>query len=145
MESNKEANLDVTDYVGEWLKKMKHFPQIFEELTVMQKRDFLRMIIEKVVWDGEIAHIYIRNPVPGRHWDIFARLKEEILRPWYPKFPTYTQCIATAARAYDSCEAPFGNLQIDVRKCGGFSLQIVIGVGNIPQRKYWLHRKCLLM
>lgn len=72
MESNKEANLDVTDYVGEWLKKMKHFPQIFEELTVMQKRDFLRMIIEKVVWDGEIAHIYIRNPVPGRHWDIFC-------------------------------------------------------------------------
>ncbi len=145
MESNKEANLDVTDYVGEWLKKMKHFPQIFEELTVMQKRDFLRMIIEKVVWDGEIAHIYIRNPVPGRHRDIFARLKEEILRPWYPKFPTYTQCIAAAARTHDSDEAPFGNLQINVRESGGFSFQIVIGVGNIPQRKYWLHRKCLLL
>ena len=145
MESDKEVNLNVTDYVKEWLGKMKHFPQIFEELNVMQKRDFLKTVIEKVVWDGEIAHIYIRNPVPGRHRDIFARLKEEVLRPWYPKFPIWNHRIAAAAWTYNGDETPFGNLQTDVQESGGFSFQIVIGVGNIPQRKYWLHRKCLLM
>lgn len=110
MESNKEADLNVTDHVKDWLGKMKNFPQIFEELSVMQKRDFLREIIEKVVWDGEIAHIYIRNPVPGRHRDIFARLKEVVCLPWYPKFPIWNHRIAAAAGAYDSNETAVRNL-----------------------------------
>lgn len=110
MESDKEANLNVTDYVEEWLNKMKHFPQIFGELSVMQKRDFLRAIIEKVVWDGEIAHIYIRNPVPDRHRDIFVRLKETLLRQWYPKFPIWNHRISAAAGTYDRDEASFRNL-----------------------------------
>lgn len=110
MESNKEADLNVTDHVKDWLGKMKNFPQIFEELSVMQKRDFLREIIEKVVWDGEIAHIYIRNPVPGRHREIFARLKEVACQPWYPKFPIWNHRIAAAAGAYDSNETAVRNL-----------------------------------
>lgn len=110
MESDKEANLNITDYVMEWLEKMKHFPQIFEELTVLQKRDFLRTIIEKVVWDGEIAHIYIRNPVPDRHRDIFVRMKEAVMRPWYPKFPIWNHRIAAAAGAHDRHEAALRNL-----------------------------------
>ena len=101
MESDKEANLNVTDCVEEWLEKMKHFPQIFGEFSVMQKRDFLRAIIEKVVWDGEIAHIYIRNPVPDRHRDIFVRLKEKCLRQWYPKFPIWNHRISTSAWTND--------------------------------------------
>lgn len=114
MESDKEANLNVTDYVEEWLNKMKHFPQIFGELSVMQKRDFLRTIIEKVVWDGEIAHIYIRNPVPDRHRDIFVRLKETLLRQWYPKFPIWNHRISAAAGADDRDKASLRNLQVDV-------------------------------
>ena len=110
MESDKEANLNVTDYVEEWLNKMKHFPQIFGELSVMQKRDFLRAIIEKVVWDGEIAHIYIRNPVPDRHRDIFVRLEETFLRQWYPKFPIWNHRISAAAGPYDRDKASFRNL-----------------------------------
>lgn len=110
MESDKEANLNVTDYVEEWLNKMKHFPQIFGELSVMQKRDFLRAIIEKVVWDGEIAHIYIRNPVPDRHRDIFVRLEETFLRQWYPKFPIWNHRISAATGPHDRDEASLRNL-----------------------------------
>ena len=110
MESDKEANLNVTDYVKDWLEKMKNFPLIFEEFTVMQKRDFLRAIIEKVVWDGEIAHIYIRNPVPDRHRDIFVRLKETLLRQWYPKFPIWNHRISAATGPHDRDEASLRNL-----------------------------------
>lgn len=134
MESHKEENLDVTDYVKEWLEKMKNFPLIFEEFTVMQKRDFLRAIIEKVVWDGEIAHIYIRNPVPDRHRGIFVCLKEKYLRQWYPKFPIWNHRIAAAARPRDSHKFSFGDLQIYVGKSRRLSLEIVIGIGDILQR-----------
>lgn len=110
VESDKEANLNITDYVKEWLEKMTRFPQILEELTVLQKRDFLRAIIEKVVWDGEIAHIHIRNPASDRHGDSFDRLKEAVMRPWYPKFPICNHRIAAAAGTNDRDEAAVRNL-----------------------------------
>lgn len=59
MRNNMEADFDKAAYVKEWTKKIWHFSQIFEEFSVTQKRDFLRTIIDKVVWDGETAHIYL--------------------------------------------------------------------------------------
>ncbi|MBP3476648.1 MAG: recombinase family protein [Lachnospiraceae bacterium] len=134
MESDKEANLNVTDYVKGWLEKMKHFPQIFEALSVMQKRDFLRAIIEKVVWDGEIAHIYIKNPVTDRHRDIFAHLKEAVCSRWYPKFPIWNHRIAASAWSDDGQKFSFGHLQRYVGKCGRLSFEIVVCIGDILKR-----------
>lgn len=34
--------------------------QIFSELSIVEKRDFMNKIVEKIVWDGENAHIYLK-------------------------------------------------------------------------------------
>lgn len=99
MQGDEKENVDFTDYVRDWLEKLNHFPQMFDELPVMQRRDFLKEIIEKIVWDGEIAHIFIRNPVPDKHRDIFVHFKERFKQHQYPKFPIWNHRIAAAARA----------------------------------------------
>ena len=38
---------------------MTDFSKLLEELPVLQKGDFLREVIEKIIWDGEMAHIYL--------------------------------------------------------------------------------------
>lgn len=53
-----QEKTELTDYIREISDKLTDFSKMFEELSIFQKRDFLREIIEKVIWDGEIAHIY---------------------------------------------------------------------------------------
>lgn len=53
-----QEKTELTDYIREISDKLTDFAKMFEELSILQKRDFLREIIEKVIWDGEIAHIY---------------------------------------------------------------------------------------
>jgi len=72
VKEDEREKADIVDYMKEFSEKLMNFPQIFEELSLMQKRGFLKEIIEKVLWDGEVAHIYLKSPVPEKHRDIFA-------------------------------------------------------------------------
>lgn len=58
-EETEHEKMEVTDPVREISAKPGDFSKVFEQLSILQKRDFLRQIIEKVVWDGETAHIYL--------------------------------------------------------------------------------------
>ena len=42
-------------------RDLKSFSENFEKLNVAERRDFMRGIIEKIVWDGENAHIFLKN------------------------------------------------------------------------------------
>lgn len=41
------------------VEQLKSFKNLFDSLTVIEKREYLHMILDKVVWDGEKAHIFI--------------------------------------------------------------------------------------
>lgn len=96
-----QEKTELTDYIKEISDKLTDFPKMFEELVILQKRDFLREVIEKVIWDGEIAHIYLRNPVPDKHRDIFRRFWEKYKLPQYPKCLKSNHRITASARSHD--------------------------------------------
>lgn len=41
------------------LSALSSFKSLFDTLSVPEKREYLRLILDKVVWDGEEAHIFI--------------------------------------------------------------------------------------
>lgn len=41
------------------MEQLSSFQKLFDTLSVPEKREYLRMILDKVVWDGEEAHIFI--------------------------------------------------------------------------------------
>ena len=41
------------------IEQLSSFQKLFDTLSVPEKREYLRMILDKVVWDGEQAHIFI--------------------------------------------------------------------------------------
>ncbi len=41
------------------IEQIKNFKNLYNTLNVLEKREYLRMILDKVVWDGEQAHIFI--------------------------------------------------------------------------------------
>ena len=41
------------------MEQLSSFQKLFDTLSVPEKREYLRMILDKVVWDGEQAHIFI--------------------------------------------------------------------------------------
>ncbi|MCI8465044.1 MAG: recombinase family protein [Lachnospiraceae bacterium] len=41
------------------MEQIKNFKNLYDTLNVLEKREYLRMILDKVVWDGEHAHIFI--------------------------------------------------------------------------------------
>lgn len=41
------------------MEQLSSFKKLFDMLSVPEKREYLRMILDKVVWDGEQAHIFI--------------------------------------------------------------------------------------
>ncbi|MHB8129997.1 MAG: recombinase family protein [Mobilitalea sp.] len=46
------------EMVGE---QISSFAKSFEMLSVLEKREYLRTVLERVVWDGENVHIYFHN------------------------------------------------------------------------------------
>lgn len=61
VEKEEYAKREGTALIQEITENLTDFSRVFEELPILQKRDFLRRIIEKVVWDGETAHIYLKG------------------------------------------------------------------------------------
>lgn len=41
------------------VEQMSSFQKMFSTLSVIEKREYLRIILDKVVWDGENAHIFV--------------------------------------------------------------------------------------
>lgn len=84
VKEDEHAKTEVLDYIKEISEKLTDFSKIFEELPLIQKRDFLKEIIEKVVWDGEIAHIKVSKIEPSHcHSRSVRRLPE--IRPLPPE------------------------------------------------------------
>ena len=101
VKEDEHEKTEVLDYINIISEKLADFPKIFEELSLIQKRDFLKEIIEKVVWDGEIAHIYLRNPVPDKHRDIFRHFWEKNKQQQFPKYPNSNHRITASAGTYN--------------------------------------------
>lgn len=107
VKEDEHEKTQILDYIKEISEKLTDFPRIFDALLLIQKRAFLKEIIEKVVWDGEVAHIYLKSPVPEKHRDIFVRFLqgtcflEKVNRQWYPKYPKQNHRIPAPAGAYD--------------------------------------------
>jgi len=43
------------------VRSLGEFRERFAELSVVDKRDFMRKIIDRIEWDGENAHIFLRR------------------------------------------------------------------------------------
>lgn len=41
------------------MEQLSSFKKLFDTLSVLEKREYLQLILDKVVWDGEQAHIFI--------------------------------------------------------------------------------------
>ncbi len=49
------------DFGGDFSEGLMDFPAVFDRLPFTEKREFLKEIIEEVLWDGESAHVYLRK------------------------------------------------------------------------------------
>ncbi len=63
-EEGKAGMCEQLEYIQ---KIMTDFSKLFEDLTVLEKRAYLRKVIEKVIWDGETAHIYVSTVIPSHY------------------------------------------------------------------------------
>lgn len=55
-----EENIERKNLIDNILNSLKKFKECFDSLTVVEKRDFMRQIIDRIEWDGENAHIFIK-------------------------------------------------------------------------------------
>lgn len=93
--------------IQEMVERISDFRELFSTCSILDKREFLREIIEKVVWDGELAHIYLKSPVRDKHRAFWACLLAENNRQLKTKFPKLYHRIAAAARTNNCQKFPF--------------------------------------
>lgn len=55
-----EENIERENLIENILDSLKKFKECFNTLTVVEKRDHMRQIIDRIEWDGENAHIFIK-------------------------------------------------------------------------------------
>lgn len=56
-----EENMERQKQVDDIVRSIERFKEVFDTLTVVEKRDFMHRIIDRIEWDGENAHIFIRR------------------------------------------------------------------------------------
>ncbi len=54
-----DENTERQKQIENILKSLERFKDCFETLTVVEKRDYMRQVIDRIEWDGKNAHIFI--------------------------------------------------------------------------------------
>lgn len=50
---------DATSQVDVIMEQLKNFSSLYKDLSIAEKRELMKLILDRVVWDGENAHIFI--------------------------------------------------------------------------------------
>ncbi|MGI5967040.1 recombinase family protein [Anaerotruncus rubiinfantis] len=61
---------------------LANFPDCFAQMTIHEKRDFVRLFVEKLVWDGMDLHIYLYGDPPRGAGEI-TKQKVSVSREWH--------------------------------------------------------------
>ena len=59
LKEGKESVIKDVNQVDLIISELESFKKSFQTLSVPQKREYLRLLLDKVVWDGETAHIFL--------------------------------------------------------------------------------------
>ncbi|MCM1387092.1 MAG: recombinase family protein [Bacillus sp. (in: Bacteria)] len=100
--------------IQKMIEQISDFRELFSTWSIVDKREFLREIIEKIVWDGELAHIYLRSPVHDKHRALLVCLLEKNNRQLEKKLPKFYHRIAASARPHNGEKFPLRYLKTDV-------------------------------
>lgn len=76
-DQNSPGKTEIQEQLEDAVKKLADFHELFWGMGLQNKRDFLRAVIDKVVWDGELAHIYLKNPALDKHRAVFITLPDK--------------------------------------------------------------------
>ena len=61
LEMKLEKVRDEESFPSEYDDSLSSFEKLFCTLTIIEKREYLRILLDKVIWDGEKVHIFIRG------------------------------------------------------------------------------------
>lgn len=50
---------DIELQVDVIMNQLKHFSSQYKDLSIVEKRELMKLLLDRVVWDGENAHIFI--------------------------------------------------------------------------------------
>lgn len=127
-ENDSLGKTEISNQLEETIDKLSDFQKLFSMSGLQEKREFVRAIVEKVVWDGECAHIHIQSPVHETHRAFLSHMLAKTIRQQFPKSPKTNHRIAAAAWSYNCKKLAFHNLKGNVCNSRSFSFQIMIGV-----------------
>lgn len=96
-----QGKSEIMEQLEEAASWLTDFRRLFWNMNLQKKRDFLRSVIEKVVWDGELAHIYLKSPVHEKHRAVFMALLVNFMPQSETKYPFLNHRIAAAGRTDD--------------------------------------------
>ena len=130
-EDDSTGKTEVSGQMDEMIKQLSDFSKLFPTLSIQEKRGFLKEVIEKVIWDGELAHIYLKSPVHDKHRAFLSLLWVKNKPQWETKFPKFYHRIAASARANNRQKFTLGHFKRYMRQSRCFPIQIVISVGDI--------------
>lgn len=55
-----DENTERQKQIENILRSFERFKDCFDTLTVVEKRDYMRQVIDRIEWDGTNAHIFIK-------------------------------------------------------------------------------------
>ena len=113
---------EVSGQMDDMIETLSDFRKLFTTMSLQEKRGFLKGIIEKVIWDGELAHIYLRSPVHDKHRAFLSLLWVKNKPLVKTKFPKFYHRIAAAAGSYNRHKFSFMYLKGYIHKRIGFTV-----------------------